>query len=67
MIGRDYAARRARGGWVDIFQVEQQDILLRDEHNMVNLRNSWKVKLEPTVQREEWREVRLGKELGRTM
>lgn len=34
---------------------------------MMNLRNTWKVKLEPRVQREEWREVRLGKKLGRIL
>lgn len=38
--------------------------MLRDESNMVNLRNHWKVKLEPRVQREE---VSLGNKVGRAL
>lgn len=38
--------------------------MLRDESNMMNLRNNWKVKLEPRVQREE---VSLGSEVGRVL
>lgn len=39
-------------------------MLLRDENNVVNLRNRWRVRLESRVQREEWREVRPGREAG---
>lgn len=39
-------------------------MLLRDENSVVNLRNRWRVRVESRVQREEWREVRLGREGG---
>lgn len=52
MLGRSDTAGRNRGA-VDMFQLGQEDLKLREGNDKVNLRNCGKVRLEPRVQREE--------------